>query len=212
MAHVVKCLKHGKAAYRIEYIGSDGKRVQKYRPTKEQADDLLARAIVESRQPTQSDLPSTMTVASYATHWIALSKAHLKRRTVECYEETLRLHLLPAFGAMRVRDLQRGRIKSFLAAKLPDHSRNTVRIMHAVLRVMLNAAVDDGLIVANPANKLGRSLKLVAKTKERQETIKAMDRVQRDAFLAAASRVEPWYAPMWEVQVLTGSGLVKSTR
>jgi integrase len=204
MNHVTKCTKNKKPAYRVDYVGSDGKRHFKFLPTTEQAEDFLAKAIIESRQPTQSDLPSTMTVASYAAHWLALSRTHLKRRTVACYAETLRLHLLPAFGAMRVRDLQRGRIRTFLAGKLTDHSRNTVRIMHAVLRAMLNAAVDDGLIVANPAVKLGRSLKLVAKTKERQETIKAMDRAQRDAFLAAAARVEPWHAPMWTVQALIG--------
>jgi integrase len=204
MNHVTRCTKNKKVAYRVDYVGSDGKRHFKFLPTTEQAEDFLAKATIESRQPTQSDLPSTMTVAAYAQHWLRLAASHLKPRTLACYRDTLRLHVLPAFGATRVRDLQRGRIKAFLAGKLTDHSRNATRIMHAVLRVMLKAAVDDGLIVANPATKLGRSLKLVAKTKERQETIKAMDRSQRDAFLAAASRIEPWHAPLWEVQVLTG--------
>jgi len=34
--------------------------------------------------------------------------------------------------------------------------------------------------------------------------IKAMDRAQRDCFLAMAYRVEPWWTPVWEVQVLCG--------
>jgi hypothetical protein len=74
---------------------------------------------------------------------------------------------------MRVRDIQRGRIKAFLGRQLDDQSRNTVRLMHATLRVVLNSAVDDGLLVANPADKLGRALKLVMRTKVRQEQIKA---------------------------------------
>lgn len=92
----------------------------------------------------------------------------------------------------------------FLAKRLDTHKPNSVRIMHATLRGMLNAAVDDGLIVANPADKLGRALKLVVRTKVRQECIKAMDREQRDRFLAVAGQVEPWWAPMWAVQVRTG--------
>ena len=76
--------------------------------------------------------------------------------------------------------------------------------MHATMRVILNAAVDDGLIIANPADKLGRSLKLVTRTKNRQELIKAMNREQRDAFLRKAAEHEPWWASMWAVQVRTG--------
>ena len=106
-----------------------------------------------------------MTLEAYVAHWLPLAETHLKPRTLASYRDTLRLHLLPAFGAMRVRDLQRGKIKVLLAGKLHDHNPNSVRIMHATLRVILNAAVDDELILANPADKLGRTLKLVAKTK-----------------------------------------------
>jgi hypothetical protein len=83
--------------------------------------------------------------------------------------------------------------------------------MHATLRVILNAAVDDGLIVENPTDKLGRALKLVAKTRVRQEHVKAFDRAQRDTFLTTAAKIEPWWAPMWDVQALSGSDPVKST-
>jgi integrase len=76
--------------------------------------------------------------------------------------------------------------------------------MHAAVRVILAAAIDDGLIVANPAAGLGKTLKLVARTKQRQKTIKAFDRAQRDLFLTTARAIEPWWAPMWEVQALCG--------
>jgi integrase len=204
MNHATRCTKNGKPAYRIDYVGSDGQRHYKFLPTAEQAEDFLAATIVQSRQPTQSDLPSTITMAGYAAHWLRLTASHQKPRTRSCYRETLRLHILPAFGATRVRDLQRGKIKAFLATKLEDHKPNSVRLMHATLRVILNAAVDDGLIVANPADKLGRALKLRAKTKVRQEHIKAMDRNQRDRFLAVAYAREQWFAAMWEVQALSG--------
>jgi integrase len=203
MNHVKHCQKNGKPAWRVDYVGSDGERHFKFLPTKEQADDFLAGAIITSRQPTRSDLPSDMRLEAYSVRWEGLL-THLKPRTRTSYHETLRLHVLPAFGSMRVRDLQRGKIKAFLAEKLLDHKPNSVRLMHAVLRLVLNAAVDDGLIVGNPCDKLGRALKLRSKTKVRQEQTKAMDRNQRDRFLAVAYTVEPWFAPLWEVQVLSG--------
>ena len=201
---IVPSEKNGRRQYRIDFVGADGRRHQKFRTTVEEAKDLLAKEIVVSRQPTTSDLPASTTLAQYAERWERQVGTHLKPRTLASYSDTLRLHVLPAFGSTRVRDLQRGRIKLFLAEKLRTHAANSVRIMHATIRVLLNAAVDDGLIVANPANKLGRSLKLAARTKVRQEHIKALDRAQRDAFLATAYRIEPWWEPMWEVQVLSG--------
>jgi integrase len=204
MNRIVKCQKNGKAAFRIDYVGGDGRRHQAYRHTVEAAEDLLAKETVASRQPTRCDLPQTVTLARYADRWQRQAAKILKPRTIASYVDTLRLHLLPRFGATRVRDLVRGDIKAFLAGKRDTHSKNSVRIMHATLRVLLNAAIDDGLITANPAQKLGKTLKLVERAKVRQQRIKAMDRRQRDLFLSTAQRVEPWYAPLWEVQVLSG--------
>ena len=50
--------------------------------------------------------------------------------------------------------------------------------------LFLAAAVDDGVIPANPAEKLGRHLRLVMPKAVRQEEIKAMTREQRQLFLA----------------------------
>jgi integrase len=65
-------------------------------------------------------------------------------------------------------------------------ARDSVRIIHATLRAMLTAAADDGLIIANPADKLGRALRLVQNATTRQEEIKALTREQVSAFLKAA--------------------------
>lgn len=54
------------------------------------------------------------------------------------------------------------------------------------MRALLRAAVDDGLIPVNPAEKLGRHLHLVTPKAVRQEDIKAMTREQytKDFYLA----------------------------
>lgn len=85
--------------------------------------------------------------------------------------------------------------------------RNTVRIIHATLRAMLNAAVDDGAILANPANRLGRQLRLVTAPAARQEEIKAMTREQMARFLAAATRTVPGMHALFLLMARTGMRL-----
>jgi len=60
--------------------------------------------------------------------------------------------------------------------------------MHATLQAMLKAAADDGVILSNPAEKLGRQLHLVASAATRQEEIKAMIGEQRHLFLTTVRK------------------------
>jgi integrase len=94
--------------------------------------------------------------------------------------------------------LQRGVIRAFLAEKLVSGlERNSVRSIHATLRALLYAAIDDGLIKSNPASKLGKQLRLVKRTQERQEQVKALTREQLGYFLATAAKAEPKYSRYW---------------
>ena len=130
----------------------------------------------------------------------------VKRRTLARYTEILRLHWLPQFEKVRVRDLDRGRIKMFLAEKLhAGLEKRTVRNIQSVLRTLLNAAIEDNLIAANPAAKLGRVLKLTVSKATTQEEIKAMTKAQRQLFLATASREAPRYYLLFFV--LAGTGM-----
>ncbi len=90
-------------------------------------------------------------------------------------------------------------------------ARDSVRIIHATLRALLNAAVDDGIIIANPADRLGRVLRLVANAQTRQEAVKAMTHEQVAAFLAAARRAptahERRHYPLFLLLARTGMRL-----
>lgn len=143
---------------------------------------------------------------AYADHWTMLIGQTVKRRTLARYTEILRLHLLPRFGKVRVHDLDRGRIKLFLAEKLNTGlEKRTVRNIQSVLRALLNAAIEDGVIPSNPAAKLGRVLKLTVSKATSQEEIKAVTAAQRQVFLATAFREAPRYYPLFFV--LAGIGM-----
>jgi integrase len=145
---------------------------------------------------------------TYARRWLADSALEKDPSTVRGYADSFRNHLLPAFGARRVRDLHRQHIKAFLLDKRrAGYAKNTVRLMKAALSVLLSDAVDDGIILANPALQLGRRKvsradKLSAA--ERIQKVRPMSWEQRDAFLAAAAG-ERRYGPLF--QLLAKGGL-----
>jgi len=135
---------------------------------------------------------------SYAARWLSLLESNVKPRTLRSYEENLRIHLLPSLGRTKLRLLARGGIKSFLVDKQKEGlSRNTVRLIHATLRAMLNYAIDDGVIIHNPADKLGRQLRLTSSPTERDSEIKAFDRLQLTRFMDTAAVSEPEYYPLF---------------
>ena len=126
---------------------------------------------------------------AYAERWLGLLAVVVKPRTLTMYRSYLSLHLLPVFGATKVRQLAKGRIKELLAQKVRiGFSRASVELMLAVLRGMLNAAIEDGVILANPTDRVARQLRLSHAASARQDEIKAMTREQLVRFVAAPPR------------------------
>ena len=200
------CIRKRRGQWVMDYRDGGGIRRWRTFATKRDAEDFLAKTIPEVRHGKRALVSVTITVVAYADRWLRLIASTVKPRTLVSYAGTLRLHLLPAFGAWRVQHLDKGGIKGMLADKLASGlSRNTVRIMHATLRAMLRAAVDDGVMPINPAEKLGRQLHLVQPKAVRQEEIKAMTREQRQRFLVTAARETPRYYPLFFM--LAGTGL-----
>ncbi|MEO7859883.1 MAG: site-specific integrase, partial [Nitrospirales bacterium] len=200
------CIRKRRGHWVTDYRDGGGVRRWRTFGTKRDAEDFLAKTIPEVRQRKRALVPVTITVSAYAERWQRLIASTVKPRTLGSYAGTLRLHLLPAFGAWRVQHLDKGGIKGVLADKLATGlSRNSVRIIHATLRAMLRAAVDDGVLALNPAEKLGRHLHLVTPKTARQEAIKAMTREQRQRFLVTAAQVAPRYYPLFFT--LAGTGM-----
>jgi integrase len=180
------CIRKRRGKWVVDYRDAAGIRRWATCETRRAADIVLAERLDEARQPREPVVDPDIRLDEYSQRWLNLIRMSVKPRTQDSYQQTIRLHLLPVLGSVKVRTLARGRIKMFLATKLTSGlARNSVRIVHATLRAMLNAAVDDGVILANPADKLGRLLKLVTPAPARQEEIKAMTRDQVSAFVCA---------------------------
>ncbi len=173
--------------------------------TRAEADEAEARGRHEARQKRRSAIDPSITVDAYARRWLALCAATLKPATLDNYEGNLRVHVLPSLGARKLVDLRRVHVKEFLAGKIAsgELARSTAGIVGRILGAMLAQAVEEGVLLANPAAALGRALRLGDRTRTAIDA-KAMDEGQLGAFLEAARTREPEYFPLFVVGAFAG--------
>jgi integrase len=204
------CIRKRRGKWVADWRDGYGNRKWKSFDTRRQAEDFLDQERPKARQWQRSAVPRDTTLATYKSCWLASIQPTIKHRTYIGYDRLLTVHVIPILGSVPMQRLHRSQIRDFLAAKLaidgPNSlTKNTVRNIHATLRAMLRAAVDDGLLTNNPAEKLGRQLRLVTPKMTRQENIKAMTREQRQCFLAQAQQDSPHLYPLFAT--LAGTGM-----
>jgi len=192
------CIRKRRGKWVVDYRDAAGVRRWATCKTRREAEAILQEKLRESRQRTRPAVDPEITIEVYAKRWLDLIAASVKPRTVLAYEKALRCHVLPELGRIKVRGLSRGQIKALLTKKAASGlSRGSVNVILAVLRTMLQAAVDDEVILANPACRLGRQLHLAQPTKARQEEIKALTRERLALFLATAAQMDRVHYPLW---------------
>jgi len=98
------------------------------------------------------------TFKEYSNRWIKTTvPATCKASTVRDYQDILDLHLLPVFKDIKITDITRGKVKTFLLEKLNNnYASSTVAHFRNCLSGVLNLALDDEIIQANPAQRLGK--------------------------------------------------------
>ena len=104
-------------------------------------------------------LQSTL-LEDYARVWVdtRLSRGGepLRPRVRELYESELRLHILPELGKIPIGRLRPASIRSWYADLVRNGpGASTVAKCYRLLRAILNTAVEDGLVVANPCTIAG---------------------------------------------------------
>jgi integrase len=86
-----------------------------------------------------------------ADSWIKITvPATCKEPTLSDYQDILANHVLPVFGCQTTTAINRGMIKDFLLTKLGVYANSTVVHFKNVVSGVLNKAVDDEIIPANP--------------------------------------------------------------
>jgi integrase len=82
------------------------------------------------------------------------AQLHLRPNSVELYGQHLRKHIYPRLGGRRIATLTRADMKAFVTAISSVLAPTTVSTVFSVLRALMNSAVDDGVIPANPCTRV----------------------------------------------------------
>lgn len=119
------------------------------------------RRILTSADDGQHVAPDKLTLADWVDQWVALlrrggakaGRGLVNARTLERYEELLRLHVIPALGSRPLQRLTAIEIDELYCKLAEKLSPRTVHHVHTVLGGCLNTAVRKGLLVANPVRR-----------------------------------------------------------
>ncbi len=128
-----------------------GKRYSVYGGTRKEAADRLARAKANSEEPRpRSAATNNITVRAFFAQYDDAVRDTMKRRSLETYRDIARLHLLPAFGAKKLKDLTREHVQRMYSQKRDAGlSAARVRRIHGVLSSALNHALRWRLVDHN---------------------------------------------------------------
>lgn len=96
--------------------------------------------------------PSRETLAQYLPRWLA-SQTDLKPTTVRCYEDMIRLHLLPKLGTVRLQNLSPDRVEAVWRDMEGRGRLRSALLARAVLRKALQDAVRLGALERNPVDR-----------------------------------------------------------
>jgi integrase len=144
-----------KGQRKAERVGT-GKECQK--AAMAAAEKIQARLVLGDLSLLEEAKPQEITLREYAEQWLATDVAlRLKPGTVEKYREVLCNHWLPELGKLPLSAITREHVKTILQRKLMAGMKaNAARSVFGALRTCLNAAVEGGQIVANPAARVGK--------------------------------------------------------
>jgi integrase len=79
---------------------------------------------------------------------------HVRPNTIHLYGQHLRNHIAPVFGRRQLGSIQRADVTSFVAALNDQLAPATTSTVYAVLRSLMQAAVDDNVIPVNPRSRI----------------------------------------------------------
>jgi len=150
----------GKKTFECRYVNSEGKRVYEAVGTFEAAKARLAD-LTNKVNRGEVVTNTTVTLAEVLEGWRAWRK--LKPRSEDAYDGHVQLHILPRFGRVRLRDINRAELRGWLNSmqrkdgKPGPLGEGTKTVILATLSSILDYCVEAELLGTNPCRTLGRS-------------------------------------------------------
>lgn len=176
-------------------VGTDpgtGKEIRKsvYAKTQKEARQKMTEAIAALDRDDYQE-PCKMTLAQWLDIWQREYLGGVKPKTLVDYSNSIRKHIKPALGAVRLDALTAHAIQKFYNALVkPVHeggkglSPKTLKCVHGVFHKALQQAVMVGYIRANPTDAciLPRAIKKEIKPLDEDDTARFLQAIQGDYF------------------------------
>ena len=126
----------------------------------------------------------------------------VKESTRDSYETNFRLHILPVLGRTSLAEIKRPHVKDLIGSLIGKNlAKASVGIVVRELCTVLNHAVEDELIVRNPATRMGKFYRHVP---SRHGEIRPLTFEEVRSFLAVARLYHQRYYPILLCAVHTG--------
>lgn len=196
---------------RTRYRDADGetRKVKRTGRSKDAAENALKKALSERRHAAGATITPDSRLRDAARQWISTRQSEvdagdLSPNTFDRYECAWRLHLDPALGGLRLRELNVARCEAWKVAMRANNGAGITRTARTVLSGILGYCARLGAIPMNPARELSR----IPSGPKKQ--IRALTADERRAWLLAVEGSER--ASRWDVPDLTRMMLATGCR
>jgi len=150
----------GDGVYRLRYRVNGRRFTKTFHGTLTEARKGL-RALIRSGDIGEHVDPTKMTTGQWIDQWIEAGapgrkKKRVGQRTLERYEELLRVHVKPTLGGRPLQQLRATEIDKLYAALETKIAPMTLHHLHTTLNSCLSTAERKGLVLTNPMNRAER--------------------------------------------------------
>jgi len=139
--------------YRVRYRKPDGAQTDK-RGFKTKRDAELYAATVEVKKASGDYIDparSRATVGELGAKWLS-TQTHLKPSTQRSVDSAWRIHVEPKWASRTIGTIEHSDVQDWVSDLARQKSATTVKRAHGVLSAILDRAVRDRRIPANPAH------------------------------------------------------------
>lgn len=152
--------------------------------------------------PTHEETKKSAAFSGFAAHWLNTHvRTNLKPTTYRSYEQILRVHLVPYFGDVDLREISVESVELYKSRKSSTHSAKTVNNHLGILGKLLVDAVKWEYADRNPAHEV-QPLRL-----HPQDGFDFWEPEESSAFLEAVKEKRPEWHPFFLCALRTGMRL-----
>lgn len=143
----------GETRYRVRYRTPDRRSTQKRGFKTKRDAEAFANTIEVKKLTGQYVSPSAgrVTVAELGPAWLERQKGHMKPSGYRSYESAWRVHIEPHWAGVRLGDIRFSDVQTWIARLAANRGPVIVQTAHSVLARIIDDAVRDRLLAANPA-------------------------------------------------------------